>query len=123
MGYCSKNHYVSGDFCKLCETRIVPEKGKPQGIKRVSKKRAGELAEYTIKKKKFLEVNPRCAVFPSLRATTIHHKKGRVGSLFLDERFWLGLSMKAHKWVEENPQEAYKLGYSLLRLEKMDDVI
>jgi hypothetical protein len=52
MGYCSKNHYVSGDICKLCEIRIKPEKEKITSIKKVSNKRAKELPEYSAKKKK-----------------------------------------------------------------------
>lgn len=120
---CSNNHLVSGDVCPICEERLKPEKVKPQGINKVSKKRANELAEYSHKKKKFLEANPMCSVFPKLRATDIHHKKGRVGSLFLDERFWLGVSRSGHKEIEDNPQWAYEMGYSLLRLEKIDDTI
>lgn len=123
MAYCSNNHYVSGDFCKLCEQRIVPEKVKPQGINKVSKKRSNELAEYTHKRKIFLKDNPRCAVYPKLMATDVHHKKGRVGSLFLDEKFWLPVSRLGHKWVEENPEEAINKGFSLLRLSKVEDVI
>jgi hypothetical protein len=123
MGYCSNNHYVSGDTCKLCETRIKPEKVKPQGINKVSKNKAKELAEYTVKRKKFLQENNRCAVYPKLMATQVHHRKGRVGSLFLDEKYWLPVSALGHKWVEEHPEEAYKLGFSLLRLEKIEDTI
>jgi hypothetical protein len=120
---CPNGHHVSGDFCKLCEIRIKPEKDKPQGINKVSKKRSKDLAEYTHKKKKFLAENPRCAVFPKQMAIDIHHRKGRVGSLFLDERYWLGVSRMGHKEIEDNPEWAYKMGYSLLRLEKTDDVI
>lgn len=123
MGYCSNNHYVSGDICHICDQRLKPEKVKPQGINKVSKKRAKELPEYSVKKKKFLAINSYCAVYPNLLAVDIHHKKGTVGSLFLDERFFLPVSRLGHKWIEEHPEEAYKLGYSLLRLEKNEDTI
>jgi hypothetical protein len=123
MGYCSKNHYVSGDICHICSERIKPEKVKPQGINKISKKRSNEMAEYAVKRKKFLQENSRCAVYPKLMATQVHHRKGRVGSLFLDENFWLPVSATGHKWVEEHPEEAYKLGFSLLRLEKIEDTI
>ncbi|HET6224641.1 MAG TPA: hypothetical protein VFF27_00085 [Bacteroidia bacterium] len=56
-------------------------------------------------------------------ATQIHHQKGRIGSLFLDENFWLPVSALGHKWIEEHPERAYKEGFSLLRLEKLEDTI
>jgi hypothetical protein len=123
MGFCSNNHYVSGDICKLCSVRIKPEKVKPQGINKVSKNKANELAEYTIKKKKFLEVNSRCAVFPKLMAVDIHHIRGKIGSRFLDERYWLAVSRDGHNWIHENEEEASKKGWYLSRLEKLNDTI
>jgi hypothetical protein len=123
MGYCSKNHYVSGDICKLCNERIVPEKVKSKGINPVSKKRAKEAAEYTIKKKKFLEEFPTCAVFPKQTAKDIHHIRGKLGSRFLDERYWLAVSRDGHNWIHENEEEASKKGWYLSRLEKIDDTI
>ncbi len=123
MGKCSNNHLVSGDICHICSERINPEKVKAQGINKVGKRRANELAEYNAKEKKFLEDNPRCAVFPRLASSEVHHKKGRVGSLYLDERYWLAVSRLGHKEIELNPVWAKKMGYSLLRLEKNEEII
>jgi hypothetical protein len=123
MGYCSKNHYVSGDICKLCEIRIKPEKEKITSIKKVSNKRAKELPEYSAKKKKFLEENPRCVVFPKQTAIDIHHVRGKIGSRFLDEKYWLQVSRDGHNWIHDNEEEASKQGWYLSRLEKLDDVI
>ncbi len=123
MAKCNNGHLVSGDICGICDIRINPEKVKPQGINRVSKKKSKEVAEYAVKRKNFLAKYNRCAVYPRLMATQVHHKKGRLGSLFLDENFWLAVSALGHKWIEEHPEEAYKKGYSLLRLEKLEDTI
>jgi hypothetical protein len=120
---CSQGHLVSGDICSICDTRLKPEKVKPQGINKVSKNKAKELAEYTNKKRKFLEVNPRCAVFPKLMAIDIHHIRGKIGSRFLDEKYWLGVSREGHNWIHENEEEASKKGWYLSRLEKIEDII
>jgi hypothetical protein len=120
---CSKNHIVSGDVCGICLERLRPEKVKPQGINKVSKKRSKEVAEYSNKKKKFLAENPRCAVFPNQSAIDIHHIRGKLGSRFLDERYWLAVSRDGHNWIHDNEEEASKQGWYLSRLEKIEDVI
>lgn len=120
---CKNGHYVSGDICKLCDERIVPEKVKPQGINQVSKKKSKEVAEYSAKKKKFLEENPRCAVFPGQSSKDIHHIRGKIGSRFLDERYWLAVSREGHNWIHDNEEEASKKGWYLSRLENINDTI
>jgi hypothetical protein len=120
---CSNNHLVSGDVCPICEERLKPEKVKAQGINKVSQKRSKELAEYTHKKKKFLAENPRCAVFPKQTAIDIHHIRGKIGSRFLDERYWLAVSRDGHNWIHDNEEEASKQGWYLSRLEKLEDTI
>jgi hypothetical protein len=50
------------------------------------------------------------------QATTIHHKKGRLGGLYLDKNYWVALSMDGHEFVEKNPKWAKENGYSLSRL-------
>jgi hypothetical protein len=89
---------------------------KPRPIKKMSKKREVENKIYLEKRKVFLRNNPQCAVYPELEATECHHKMGRTGSLFLDERYWLAVSRKAHQEIENNPKWAKENGYSLNRL-------
>jgi hypothetical protein len=120
---CTNNHYVSGDVCPICEERLRPEKVKVLGINKVSKKRSKEVAEYRNKKKKFLSENPRCAVFPKLMAIDIHHIRGKIGSRFLDERYWLAVSREGHNWIHDNEEEASKQGWYLSRLEIIEDTI
>ena len=50
----------------------------------------------------------------SLHATEVHHKKGR-GKYHLDTSTWLPVCRNCHTWIETNPQEAYELGFSLIR--------
>lgn len=52
------------------------------------------------------------AIFDEKRQTSqIHHRKGRVGDLLLDESFWLALSFEGHDWVHKNPALSYERGW------------
>lgn len=83
-------------------------------MRKVSKKRAKQLREYSKKKKDFLSKNPLCAVC-GRPADQIHHKKGREGELLNDETFWLPLEIFCHRKIEDNPEWAKEMGYSLNR--------
>lgn len=109
--------------CRIAEAEYQSEKmtktqNKPQkSIARVSDKRKIENLKYTAQRIIFLgkKENQICPITKK-QTTDVHHKKGRVGSLFLDERFWVALSREGHKFVEENPEWAKENGYSLNRL-------
>ena len=86
-------------------------------IPKVSKKRQVEQLQYQVLRTEFLG-KPENKICPITNqpTTDIHHKKGRVGSLFLNTDFWIALSREGHKFVEENPEWAKENGYSLNRL-------
>lgn len=91
---------------------------KPQKpIKKVSDKRSVENLQYSADRIVFLG-KPENKICPITKkpTTDVHHKKGRVGSLFLDQRYWVALSREGHKYVEENPEWAKTNGFSLNRL-------
>lgn len=99
------------------------KKSKSNKRKRIpfmSKKRKLEFPIYSVNRKIYLNrpENRWCPVFPSKRAIEVHHKKGRIGSLYLDERYWLAVSDQGHKKIELNPKWAKEKGYSLSRLAK-----
>jgi hypothetical protein len=102
-------------FCSFqCANKSNPKKSKSR-----SKKRSRQEAQYLIDRVEFLNrpENRICPVFPEkrLRCTEIHHRKGRIGSLLLDQRFWLAVSSEGHQWIENNPDEALKRGWRVLR--------
>lgn len=91
-----------------------------------------DLAGYQRLKIKFMErpENKMCPVFPKSQYSTtdVHHMKGRVGfadkhardnniPLLIDERFWLAVSRRGHKWIEGHPDQAKERGFSKNRLE------
>lgn len=106
----------SGDSCKLCGASLIAQKAKSTGIPQKSEKRIDEEKIYMEKRKKFLEENPKCAVYPSLKSTEVHHKRGRRGTLYLDEKHWLAVSKKGHNEITTKHQWALDNGFSELRL-------
>jgi len=115
-----------------CQIRIDNSKKVkvPTRIKQVSEKRKLEDIEYKRLRLEFLSKseNKICPI-TGQQATEVHHKRKRRGyadnwarenkiSLYLDTRFWLGVSRDGHDWIENNPEEAYKLGYSIKNNQK-----
>lgn len=87
-------------------------------MRAVSKKRAREQRIYTKLRAEHLEANPWC-VWPlgcGQPATEIHHRRGRVGALYLATEHWSGLCHSHHQRATERPAEAYRLGISERRV-------
>jgi hypothetical protein len=87
-------------------------------IKKVAEKMAKKLDAYAERRRAFLH-NKRCAVFPVLKATEIHHKAGRIGKMLLNEKYWLAVSRKGHVEIEMNPAWAEKMGFKISRLTEL----
>jgi hypothetical protein len=87
-------------------------------IKFRSSKRAAEERQYAKDRIEFLSrpENQWCAVYPWLPATQVHHKRGRLGKLLLDQRYWLGVSDEGHKRIENFPEWAKENNFSESRL-------
>lgn len=129
-----KNKSTDQYCCQKCEIadKGYPEKKTTTRIPQMSEKRKKENQEYFKLTLEFLakKENKLCPV--TGRSTTeVHHKMGRVGyadewarlnniPLLIDVRYFLGVSRDGHRWIEENPIEAKRLGYSVSRLEKKD---
>ena len=101
-------------FLGKAKTEPKPKKAIPKR----SKKKIVEDLQYSVLRKEFLgKPENRICPITGEEATTIHHKKGRLGDLYLDTRYWIALSMRGHETVENSPQWAKEMGYSLSRLE------
>lgn len=96
-------------------TAKEPKEFKP--IAKVSPKKKAVMALYAAKKKVWIK-GKMCAVFPEKKAVDIHHKRGRIGELLLDENHWLPVSRKGHIKIEQNPLWAKQMGFSEYRLNK-----
>lgn len=97
----------------------------------MSDRRREEIKIYKIRGSIFLKNNPLCGACVPIRnhcgkgygnptpkkATQIHHKKGRVGKLYLDERFWLQVCPGCHAFAESYGNAAVDIGISIRRNE------
>ena len=86
-------------------------------IRRFGIKRMAQERQYLKDRVTFLlkKENQKCPVTGG-RTTDVHHKKGRIGSLLLDQRFWLAVSADGHVKIEKNPIWAKEKGFSLNRI-------
>jgi len=80
---------------------------------------SANLREYKKVREKYLDKHPSCEAKIDgchLEANQIHHKKGRIGNLLVDDNYFLAVCGNCHHWIENNPKEAKELGFSLNRL-------
>ena len=94
------------------ERQPMPEKKTEyRGLPSISESRKPRMAEYMKRRAKFLKKYPKCAVYPDLDATDVHHTRGRVGSLLLNTNYWMAVSRKAHNEIGDNIEWAREKGY------------
>lgn len=116
-----KSNAFGGGYCKFhqyqrSDKKPVRLKRKPISRK-VSTRLQNELRIYSKLRKDFLK-GKKCAVYPWLDATEVHHKIGR-GIFLNDVTTWLAVSRPGHIYIEEHPEEAKFRGWSLSRLSKV----
>lgn len=86
----------------------------------ISKKRSAALKEYAKAKKEFVAKFAKpggksvicwnCIRSVPIAKITIHHTRGRIGSLLCDTRYFSLLCVSCHNWVGEHPNEAREKG-------------
>lgn len=119
-------------LCKSCAERsktmlkqtenngvAKPFKYQTKAIKKVSTKQQLLNKAYSAQRKVYLKLHPICEVNIegcAKIATSVHHQKGRIGSLLLDERFWFPTCLHCHAFLESHPEWAKEKGFSLSRL-------
>ena len=88
-------------------------------VRRVSKKRRKESAEYMAKRKAFLLAHPVCQLSTPrtdiiegcrAKATDIHHVRGRTGANYLNAGTWMSACRDCHRWVHDHPGQARAIG-------------
>jgi hypothetical protein len=120
-----KNH-KGQRYCKECWKLELPKleggKHKPTLLQKPlpsrSPKRKKEEAQYLKLRLDFLNKHPMCQAHLQgckTYATEVHHKAGRTGDLFLDPKYWLSTCRPCHAWIENHPEEAKELGFSITR--------
>jgi hypothetical protein len=106
-------------LCKECWSCHSSHSRKPTKVKKPiaprSHKRKAQEKDYSSKRKIFMAEHPMCqANIPGLctsQSTDIHHVKGRIGELLLDETHWMSVCRACHMYIETHPIEATELGF------------
>jgi hypothetical protein len=87
----------------------------PKRIAPMSARRRSELTDYAVARRVFLKQRPNCEACAKLTglhpcvdakphpATDIHHKRGRLGKLLHDQRYWIPCCQHAHDFIHRNP--------------------
>lgn len=87
-----------------------PEKLKPVNrIKPITTAQSFNLRVYKRMRIAFLKENTDCAVFDG-PANQVHHRRGRLRTLLLDQRFWIAVSAAGHEWINAHPALARERG-------------
>ena len=111
-------------FCKSCwskQFKGLSSTKKPTAKKPLSPRSSKQVkldALYSILREQFLKRKPYCeAHLPgcAVNATDVHHKKGRTGTLLLDDTEFLAVCRTCHGWIETHPKEAKLLDLSKSR--------
>lgn len=83
-------------------------------LRKVSKKQSKRLTEYAWAKKKYMEDHPYCESHMGfgevIKATQLHHKKGR-GIYLADPSYFAALCSACHSFIHEHPNWARDAGW------------
>jgi hypothetical protein len=85
-------------------------KPKRKGIRRMSPKKAKELAQYTRLRELFMANNPTCAVCKRAPSTELHHREGR-GKNYLNTATFVPTCSACHKDIHNRPGQARAAGW------------
>jgi len=106
--------------------RSAPLSRGKKRMRQYSPARAREMAKYRKEAKEFIrwhrEAGILCPVALALmenkeprpsdyQVEDVHHKKGRVGKLLRDQRYWLAVSRWGHEFIHSHPNIARKMGW------------
>lgn len=89
----------------------------PAWLHRKSSKQRERDAKYLPIRDDYLAKHPLCEVClkeranPPKRATEVHHKRGRMGKLLFDQRYFMAVCREDHVWIDANRAESRRRGY------------
>ena len=116
---CAQMEMAKNEAKSCSVPKRTPLKSKPVKINPISKNRQEALKKYRRLRDKYFEEHPICQ-YPGCNSKniTLHHAAGRCGAFLTDKRHFRSLCHVHHRFCEENPLEAIKLGLSVKRLDK-----
>lgn len=79
-----------------------------------SKRKSSRVEQYNRKASAWKKGVGICACcldfFKSPVEVQVHHLRGRAGALLLDERYWVGVHGRCHRWIHDNMDAARRRG-------------
>jgi hypothetical protein len=90
-------------------------------LRYASPKRQREYKEYANVRKAYLALHPICERCKKSKATEIHHKAQRHGSLLNRYDLFAALCSGCHRWIHENGREARKQGWIIDTVHVLQD--
>ncbi len=91
--------------------RRTPLKRGTKRIRRVSKRRAPLLREYSVTAAEFKLAHPICQICEISATDDVHHRRGRVGKLLTDRRYFMAVCRGCHDEIHRNPSGAREAGF------------
>ena len=88
-------------------------------IPSISEKQLKALKDYRIVRDEFMSSHPICEARLSectKNATDLHHKKGRVGKLLTDKKFFMAVCRSCHNKIEDGGEWVYEMGFKIKRI-------
>jgi hypothetical protein len=89
-------------------------------LRKMGKDKARETAKYWPLRRRYLDNQVFCE-FPDgymsccKPISSIHHMKGQNWRVMNDTRYWMGVCIEHHAWIEDNKREARKMGLILYK--------
>lgn len=71
-----------------------------------------EPTQYEALANEFKRVYPKCGVCAFGKTIDVHHSRGKLGPLLIDQRFWIPVCRTCHDWIGSNPDAARKLTWN-----------
>ncbi len=93
------------------KTRQIKPQRKRTTIRPRSLKMSKKMAQYRRQKAVFIAKYSFCQRCDNSKPQEIHHSRGRVSTLLLDERFWFALCRLCHLCIHQFPSIARKQGW------------
>jgi hypothetical protein len=90
-------------------------KKKRKRIPYISESKKLDLKLYKQAREEYLNDNPFCERCNVKHSDQIHHQKGRISSLLYNPKYFLAVCDTCRKYIEDNPLEALKMGWSVKR--------
>jgi hypothetical protein len=105
------------NYQKYCRFHLVETFKTAVPIKKEADSRKEANKEYKKIAKEFITKHPKCQVKGCSRPSAcIHHRKGRIGELLTDKKHFLAVCLPCHQKIENHPEWANQMGYSVSRL-------